>query len=263
MDPGGELDRSQRRSVVDNAIYVDGRRTDDPASLAETYELLRQRKGMAWIGLYRPTRADILSVARRVRAAPAGGRRCDRSPSTSQAGAVRRHCCSLCSARLAISTRRRRSNSVSCTSFVGPDYRGHDPARRVTGSGQGSSPVRGQHWRCCASVQKRCCTRSWIRSSMSTARWWPGLENDIDEIEDQLFSGDPAVSRRIYDLTREVIEFQRTTRPLLNILAFAGGRVRQIQRRCRTTPRSARRPGPCGSGWWIGWTPSERCCRTR
>jgi magnesium transporter len=45
------------------------------------------------------------------------------------------------------------------------------------------------------------------------------LENDIDEIEDQLFSGNPAVSRRIYDLTREVIEFQRTTRPLLNILA--------------------------------------------
>ena len=45
-----------------------------------------------------------------------------------------------------------------------------------------------------------------------------GLENDIDEIEDQLFSGDSAVSRRIYDLTREVIEFQRTTRPLLGIL---------------------------------------------
>ena len=45
-----------------------------------------------------------------------------------------------------------------------------------------------------------------------------GLQNDIDEIEDQLFSGDPVVSRRIYDLTREVIEFQRTTRPLLDIL---------------------------------------------
>ena len=29
-----------------------------------------------------------------------------------------------------------------------------------------------------------------------------GLENDIDEIEDQLFDGDPAVSRRIYDLLR-------------------------------------------------------------
>jgi len=41
-----------------------------------------------------------------------------------------------------------------------------------------------------------------------------GLENDVDEIEDQLFSGDPAVSRRIYELTREVVAFQRATRPL-------------------------------------------------
>jgi len=45
-----------------------------------------------------------------------------------------------------------------------------------------------------------------------------GLENDIDEIEDQLFKGDPAVSRRIYELSREVIEFQRATRPLLDML---------------------------------------------
>lgn len=45
-----------------------------------------------------------------------------------------------------------------------------------------------------------------------------GLENDIDEIEDQLFKGDPAVSRRIYELSREVIEFQRATHPLLNML---------------------------------------------
>ena len=41
-----------------------------------------------------------------------------------------------------------------------------------------------------------------------------GLENDIDEIEDQLFSGDPLVSRRIYELAREVIQFQRAIHPL-------------------------------------------------
>jgi magnesium transporter len=45
-----------------------------------------------------------------------------------------------------------------------------------------------------------------------------GLENDIDEIEDQLFNGDPAVARRIYELTREVIAFQRATRPLAGML---------------------------------------------
>jgi magnesium transporter len=46
-----------------------------------------------------------------------------------------------------------------------------------------------------------------------------GLENDIDEIEDQLFNGDHAVSRRIYELTREVIGFQRATHPLIEMLA--------------------------------------------
>jgi magnesium transporter len=51
-----------------------------------------------------------------------------------------------------------------------------------------------------------------------------GLQNDIDEIEDQLFSNDALVSRRIYELSREVIEFQRTTRPLIDILtALEGG----------------------------------------
>jgi magnesium transporter len=46
-----------------------------------------------------------------------------------------------------------------------------------------------------------------------------GLENDIDEIETQIFSGDPQVSRRIYELSREVIEFRRATQPLARMLA--------------------------------------------
>ena len=46
-----------------------------------------------------------------------------------------------------------------------------------------------------------------------------GLQNDIDEIQTEVFGGDPQVSRRIYELSREVIEFQRATRPLLGMLA--------------------------------------------
>ena len=45
-----------------------------------------------------------------------------------------------------------------------------------------------------------------------------GLENDIDEIEDEVFSGNAGVSKRIYELSREVIEFQRATQPLPDIL---------------------------------------------
>src|SRR4029450_954466 len=47
----------------DNAIYVDGVRTANPATLDETYELLRERHGMAWIGVYRPTQEELRSVA--------------------------------------------------------------------------------------------------------------------------------------------------------------------------------------------------------
>ncbi len=45
-----------------------------------------------------------------------------------------------------------------------------------------------------------------------------GLENDIDEVEDEVFSGSATASRRTYELTREVIEFQRATKPLAGIL---------------------------------------------
>jgi magnesium transporter len=45
-----------------------------------------------------------------------------------------------------------------------------------------------------------------------------GIENDIDEIEDELFSGDPSVSKRIFGLQREVIDLQHATTPLVPML---------------------------------------------
>lgn len=45
-----------------------------------------------------------------------------------------------------------------------------------------------------------------------------GVQTDIDEIETEVFRGDPAVSRRIYELSREMVEFQRATRPLVGML---------------------------------------------
>lgn len=52
-----------------------------------------------------------------------------------------------------------------------------------------------------------------------------GLQNDLDEIESEVFGGEPAVSRRIYRLSREVIEFQRASRPLLDVLDALDARV--------------------------------------
>ena len=65
-----------------------------------------------------------------------------------------------------------------------------------------------------------------------------GLENDIDEIEDQLFSGDPEVTRRIYDLAGEVIEFQRATRPLVGMFEALERGLREVRRRPRAAART-------------------------
>lgn len=45
-----------------------------------------------------------------------------------------------------------------------------------------------------------------------------GLEEDINQIEDQLFSGEAGVSRRVYELFGEVVDFQRAARPLVYII---------------------------------------------
>ena len=71
-----------------------------------------------------------------------------------------------------------------------------------------------------------------------------GLQNDIDEIEVQVFGGDPQVSRRIYQLSREVIDFQRAVDPLPTSSPGCaparkngrGHRPRAAARRCATSP---------------------------
>src|SRR3954468_14634711 len=50
-------------NVIDNAVYVDGVRLSDPHSLEETFQLARAKKGLAWIGLYRPDEAELRAVA--------------------------------------------------------------------------------------------------------------------------------------------------------------------------------------------------------
>lgn len=50
--------------IVDSAIYANGKRTAELLSLRETYEACRDRRGLSWIGLYRPTEEEFSSVAK-------------------------------------------------------------------------------------------------------------------------------------------------------------------------------------------------------
>jgi magnesium transporter len=203
-------------ALVDNAVYVDGHRTADPASLEETYELLRDRGGMAWIGLYRPDEAEIRSLAREFDLHPLA---VEDAIAAHQRAKLERYGTTLFTvlrpARYLDAEERVEFGEVHV--FTGHDF--------VVTIRHAEAPDLGR-------------VRNRLEGNPALLRLGPeavlyaildevvdeyapvvaGLETDVDEIENQLFQGDPKVSRRIYELSREVIEFQRATRPLLGML---------------------------------------------
>ncbi|HEX3796678.1 MAG TPA: magnesium and cobalt transport protein CorA [Acidimicrobiales bacterium] len=209
-------------AVVNNAVYVDGKRSADPRTLDETYELLHERRGMAWIGLYRPDVEEIRSVAREFELHELA---VEDAVAAHQRPKLERYGTTLFTvlrpARYIDETEEVEFGELHI--FTGPDF-------VVT--------IRHAETPDLSKVRKR------LEQAPELLRLGPeailyaiidqvvdeyapvvaGLENDIDEIEDQLFKGDPAVARRIYELSREVIEFQRATQPLLVMLhALEGG----------------------------------------
>ncbi|MFJ4107792.1 magnesium and cobalt transport protein CorA [Oerskovia enterophila] len=202
--------------IVDNAVYVDGRRTANPSSLDETFETMRERNGLAWVGLYRPSEAEIRAVAEELSLHHLA---VDDAIAAHQRPKLERYDDNLFvvlrPARYLDAEERVEFGELHV--FVGPDF--------VVTVRHAESPDVG-------AVRRR------LESTPELLRLGPeailyavldqvvdeyapvvaGLQNDIDEIEDQLFSGDPAVSRRIYELSREVIAFQRATHPVVGIL---------------------------------------------
>ncbi len=202
--------------VVDNAVYVGGRRTADPGSLEETYECVREHAGMAWIGLYRPSHDEIRSVADEFGIHPLA---VEDTVLAHQRPKLERYDDVLFTvlrpARYLDAEEEVEFGEVHV--ITGPDF-------VVT--------VRHAEAPDLARVRRRVEADPHLLGFGPQAVLYAvldqvvddyapvlaGLENDIDEIEDQVFGGDPAVSRRIYELLREVIAFQRATHPLLGML---------------------------------------------
>ncbi|WP_248962746.1 magnesium and cobalt transport protein CorA [Sphaerisporangium perillae] len=219
MDPRSqEADSSLRRqSVIDNAVYVDGRRVDTPPSLAEAVAALRSRQGsMAWIGLYRPAESEILKVAEEFglhELAVEDAIVAHQRPKADRYGETL--FLVLRAAQYLDSPEKVEFGELHV--FVGPDF---------------VLTVRHSEAPDLSKVRRR------MENDPDLLRQGPqavlyaildavvdgyapvvaGLQKDIDEIEVQVFGGDPAAPRRIYALSREVIEFQRATRPLLEML---------------------------------------------
>ena len=203
-------------TIVDNAVYVDGYRTADPEDLDETYFLLRQRQGMAWIGLYRPDAPELRSVAEEfdlnhlaVEDALAGHQRAKLEHYGDTLFLVLRP------ARYLDEVEKVEFGEIHV--FTGPDF--------VVTVRHAESPD-------LARVRRRMEAEPEFLALGPDAVLYAildqvvdeyepvaaGLENDVDEIEDELFAADPGVSRRIYELSRQVIMFQRATAPLTAIL---------------------------------------------
>jgi magnesium transporter len=202
-------------AVVDNAIYVEGRRIE-PASLDQTYELLRERGGLGWIGLYEPDEQEIQSVAAEFRLhelAVEDAVHAHQRPKLERYGDML--FLVLRPARYLESTEVVQIGELHI--FLGPQF--------VVTIRHGLAPT-------LAPVRQR------LEGQPDLLRMGPaavlyaildkiiddyqpvlaGLRDDIDEVETEVFGGEATVSRRIYQLSREVIELDRACRPLLGIL---------------------------------------------
>lgn len=204
--------------MVDSAIYRDGSRVASPHSLADTFSGLHETPAsMAWIGLYRPDQRELMSLASEFdlhELAVEDAITAHQRPKLERYGDTL--FVVLKAARYVDETEEVEFGEVHV--FVGPDF-------VVTVRHAEAPDLAAVRRRVEADPELlRLGTEAVLYAIMDKVvdGYEPvvcGLENDIDEIETEVFLGDPKVSRRIYELSREVIEFQRATHPLQDILA--------------------------------------------
>ena len=199
-------------TIIDNAVYVDGVRVATPLNIEQTSEAMARHGGMAWIGLYRPDTGEMSAVAREFGLHTLA---VEDAVHAHQRPKLERYDDNLFTV-----LRPARYLDASETVEFGELHIFTGRNFVVT--------VRHAETPGVARVRKKLEQRPELLGRGPEAILYglldqvvddyapvvSGLENDIDEIEDQLFSGDTTVSRRIYELAREVIQFQRAIHPL-------------------------------------------------
>ncbi|WP_328535961.1 magnesium and cobalt transport protein CorA [Streptomyces sp. NBC_00344] len=204
-------------SVVQAALYREGRRVSTPDSLAETFRQLREHPdGMAWIGLHRPSEGEILSLAAEFDLHPLA---VEDALEAHQRPKLERYGDTLFvvlrAARYLDAPEEVDFGELHV--FIGGDF--------LITVRHGAAPD-------LSAVRRRMEETPDLLALGPEAALYAildavvdgyapvvtGVQTDIDEIETEVFGGDPAVSRRIYELSREMVEFQRATRPLVGML---------------------------------------------
>src|SRR5687767_3393043 len=207
-----------RARVVDNAVYSAGRRIATPESPAESRaELEAGEERLAWLGLYRPEPGDIGQLAELFDL-----------PELAVEDAITAH-------------QRPKFERYGKTLFVVLRAARYVDAAEEVEFGElhlflGTDfaiTVRHSESPDLSRVRRRLESEPALLAKGTEAVLYAtldavvdgyrpvvdGLATDIDEIETEVFRGDPGVSRRIYELSQEVLEFQRAASPLTGILA--------------------------------------------
>jgi magnesium transporter len=204
--------------IVNRAVYRDGERVAAPEDFRSMAESCRADGGIAWIGLYRPTREEFDEVTREFALHELA---VEDAVNAHQRAKLERYgdtlFCVLRPARYIDETETVEFGEIHV--FAGPNFvitvrHGEAPDLGVVRRGLESRPDllrRGP-----VAVLHAIMDRVVDDYEPVVA----GIENDIDEIEDEVFDAGTSsgVSRRIYELTREVIAFQRATKPLVPML---------------------------------------------
>ena len=202
--------------IVDSAVYVDGKRVVVPDSLEGIYETYREKDGFAWIGLYDPTRDEFDSVAGEFGLHPLAVRdalRAHQRPKIERYGET---------LFVVIKAARYVEEEEVVEfgeghAFVGPDfvvtvrYGETNQLEEVRRSLEGRPDL----------LRKGPYAVLYAIMDRIVDDYVPvvdGLANDIDEIEVEVFENKPDVSKRIYELSREVIRFHQATQPLAGTL---------------------------------------------
>jgi magnesium transporter len=221
--PGSEIDNhpspAPRSGLVDSAVYCGGARECSPATLPETFRALREQPaGMAWIGLYRPDADELTTLAQEFglhELAVEDAIQAHQRPKLERYGDTL--FVVLRAARYV--DEREEVEFGELHVFLGPDFvvtvrHAESPDLSLVRHRLEGDPellARGPEAVLYAILD------------VVVDGYGPvvaGLENDIDEIETEVFTGDANVSRRIYELSREVVDFQRAVQPLTGMLAL-------------------------------------------
>ncbi|MEJ3658805.1 magnesium and cobalt transport protein CorA [Actinomycetes bacterium KLBMP 9759] len=215
--------------VVDNAIYTNGRRVVVPDSLDQTFEELQkcsdQGPSFCWIGLLRPSKAEIEAVAEEF---GLHNLAVEDTVTAHQRPKIERYGDLL----FVVLRPARYVDPVEVVEigeihlFIGPDFvitvrHAEEPDLGAVRHRLEDDPAlldNGPYAVLYAVMDKVVDDYGPVLD---------GLQDDIDEIEVQVFGGDPGVSKRIYTLSREVIEFQRAVEPLEQVFGDLRERLKE------------------------------------